>query len=312
MPEIWGIEDPEPFEPWAPEPIVPEPVAPTPPPNGGVARIAPVISSGPAQYTIRPPSSVSIKTVAPVVTQSGGERGGLSRSAPEPGPSVDDALQRQMDEARAKYEKQQRLIERRSQLLYFTPKREPGRTSRTMAAIFGAVPEIRESLINSETMDVNDWLGATNEYLAKNGIANAAVWAVDQGYMPKPPARTVTELIDQSILDVLKHNGLMAPDLETRVNAQLEQAYQDEMDEDEETQAELDARPKPVQQGGAFLPPIPSTQTWNLGFNAPEREGAGKLFEAMGMTPEQLADQIRRLAPPTGQSALAQAVFRRR
>lgn len=176
------------------------------------------------------------------------------------------------------------------------------RQERALAAIWDSDQGARQTYLNSPEIAANDWKGAVTKFLDGK---DPVTYATDQGFMPKAPPRTLAEMVDARTLEILKGQGLASPNLEERVNKQLEAAYQADLAGTEAPKPELTG------EGGSFLPPIPSTQFWSQVLNQPEREGAAQLFQAMGLTPQQLADQITRLAPPAGASSLAAPLYRR-
>mgnify|MGYP001605574573 CR=1 FL=1 len=198
-------------------------------------------------------------------------------------------------------------FERRLALQGFTPRPGKDRLSRSLAALWSNVPDVRELAVNAADFGATDYQSAAKRYLAGLGDAgkDPVAYAVAQGFMPKLPPRTISELVDERTLQILKGQGLVAPGLQASLNKQLEDAYQAELAGTEPPKLE------PVPGGGGMLLPIPSMQLYGQDLNVGEREGVISLAKALGLTSEQFLDQITRLAPPTGRAATAQQVFRR-
>lgn len=194
-------------------------------------------------------------------------------------------------------------MQRRAALLSLVPNPNKDRMDRSLAAIFSNEQGVREGAVKGD-WDVGDWRRSVQEWL---GDRDALAYAVDQGYMPAPPPRTIEEAVDDRTLEILRGQGLMSGELESRYNARLQAIYDAEM-----AGTEAPAMEPGGVEGSRFLPPTPSMQLWNRVFNQAEREGTGQLFQAMGLLPSLLTDQIQRLAPPGGETNLGSLLFRRR
>ncbi len=194
--------------------------------------------------------------------------------------------------------------QRRMELLGYTPVPGKDRLSRSLASLFTNVPAVRELAINATDFPATDYQTATQRYLAGLGEPgkDPIQYAVDQGFMPKMPARTIAEMVDARTLAIMNAQGLVSAESQTGINKQLEAQYQAEL-----TGTEL---PKPDINANASLQlPTPSTQFWNRLFQ-PEQQGLTMLAEALGTTEADLARRIALLGPPGGGSNLANLVFR--
>ncbi len=195
---------------------------------------------------------------------------------------------------------------RRQAYLGFTPAANKPRADRVLATLFSGVPAIQQLAIE-QGIDPNDWREAVRRWAGNQGLADDAAiekYAVDQGLMPKAPARTVQDLVEARTLDILKSQGLISPEMESRVNAQLEDIYQADV-------AGTEPPESTTAEDASLMLPTPSMQFWAQTLNPGEQASLIELFETMGITPEQLAADIRSKAPPGGGSPTAQQMFRR-
>ncbi len=306
-------------------------------PGGGAIMGNIGVSVAPQQQQQQPPPAQTQTQNPPAGAGGGGGGGGgggtggkpnppANPPATPPGPDLgplNDAIRSGLDAINAQRSSLADLFNRpilppdfarRQQLLNFRPApADRSRTERAYAAIFQGLPQVQELAATATDFPVQDYRTAVQRYFATTNDPDVVkanrdpvAFAEQQGLIPKPPPRKATDIMDEVILGHLRDAGLMAPELEARVTAQLQARA------DAEARGEDMANLTPAQVGGSrFLPPIPSAQFFNQA-NVAERQGLGQLFGALGVSPELLQDQVRRLAPPGGGSNLASLMFRAR